>query len=438
MLVLGFVIALAFAEQASATALAGLKQAGAQGLCSFAQTLKEASAISEAVATRLHTAARCAAAAEGRLRGAAYTLRARGGTRGEQDSEQGAWQETLEALGREADTAAQHAKAASEKAAAATSTALNFAAGGAALQDFILTLASIGTSSQDSGGKSCLDASVGIASCSNKPEKGQEKVMAATCPSLNNTLRLTTAPQEGQWTNTINKLKAPQWNSAELAEGTNKLGEDNDGSNKCPLITTAANAATKPGLLITTPGTAEVKESVVLGQFLKITYVGGSGADSESAFHDAFATSSSALDKEKKALEDSLAQLRSAEASHVKSASTKTECIVSQEAAAHIKKVNETLTAISEEEAKAREEAAQGQAATTNTQSSARHAQAQSGKNQKQRSDTASSKGMGKESDEMAANTLASDDASRRALAKHWSIMLMLMLSPMFLLVSPQ
>ncbi|KAH8616112.1 hypothetical protein ERJ75_000512700 [Trypanosoma vivax] len=32
MLVLGFVIALAFAEQASATALAGLKQAGAQEL----------------------------------------------------------------------------------------------------------------------------------------------------------------------------------------------------------------------------------------------------------------------------------------------------------------------------------------------------------------------------------------------------------------------
>ncbi|KAH8614841.1 hypothetical protein ERJ75_000647800 [Trypanosoma vivax] len=197
MLVLLCVIALAFAEQASATALAGLKQAGAQELCGFAQTLKEASAISEAVAKRLHTAARCAAAAEGRLRGAADTLRARGGARGDQDSEQGSWQEALEAPGREADTAAQHAKAASEKAAHETSTALNFAAGGAALQDFILTLASVGTSSQDSGGKSCLDASVDIASGSNKPEKGQEKVMVLTSPSLKNTLRLTTAPQEG-------------------------------------------------------------------------------------------------------------------------------------------------------------------------------------------------------------------------------------------------
>ncbi|KAH8614810.1 hypothetical protein ERJ75_000647600 [Trypanosoma vivax] len=432
MLVLLCVIALAFAEQASATALAGLKQAGAEGLCSFAQTLKEASAISEAVATRLHTAARCAAAAEGRLRGAADTLWERGGARGEQDSDQGAWQEALEALGREADTAAQHAKAASEKAVHATSTALNFAAGGAALQDFILTLASVGTSSQDSGGKSCLDASVDIASGGNKPEKGQEKVMADTCPSLNNTLRLTTAPQEGQWTDTINKLKAQTWNSAALAEGRNKLGEDNDGSNKCPLITTAANAAGKPGLLINEPGTTDVKTNVVLGQFLKITYSGVSGADSESAFHDAFATSSSTLDKEKKALEDSLAQLRSAEAKYVKGASTKTECILSQEAAAAIKKVNETLTAVSAEEAKAREEAAQGQAATTNTQTSARNAQAQSGKNQKQRTDTASSKGMGKESDEMAANTFASDDATRRALAKHWSILPMLMLSLLF------
>ncbi|KAH8614799.1 hypothetical protein ERJ75_000648400 [Trypanosoma vivax] len=195
MLVLGFVIALAFAEQASAMTLAGLKQAGAQGLCSFAKTLKEASAISEAVATRLHGAARCAAAAEGRLRGAADTLRARGGARGEQDGERGSWQEALEALGREADTAAEHAKAAGEKAATATSTALNFAAGGAALQDFILTLASVGTSSQDNNGKSCLDASVDIASGSNKPEKGQEKVMAPTRPSLKNTLRLTTAPE---------------------------------------------------------------------------------------------------------------------------------------------------------------------------------------------------------------------------------------------------
>ncbi|KAH8614787.1 hypothetical protein ERJ75_000648200 [Trypanosoma vivax] len=434
MLVLGFVIALAFAEQASATKLAGLKQAGARELCSFAQTLKEASAISEAVATRLHGAARCAAAAEGRLRGAADTLRARGGARGEQDSEQGSWQEALEALGREADTAAQHAKATSEKAAAATSTALNFAAGGAALQDFILTLASVGTSSQDSGGKSCLDASVDMASGSNKPEKGQEKVMVLTCPSLNNTLRLTTAPQKDQWTNTINKLKAPQWNSAALAEGSNKLGEDNDGSNRCPLITTAANAASKPGLLITTPGATDVKTSVVLGQFLKITYDGVSGASSDSAFHDAFTPSRSTLDKEKEALEDSLTQLRSAEAKYVKSASTKPECIVSQEAAAAIKKINETLTAVSAEEAKDREEAAQGQAATTNTQTSARPAQAQSGKNQKQKSDTASGKGMGKESDEMTANTLASDDASRRPLAKHWSIMPMLSL----LLGSPQ
>ncbi|CCD21537.1 hypothetical protein, conserved in T. vivax, partial [Trypanosoma vivax Y486] len=390
------------------------------------QTLKEASAISEAVATRLHGAARCAAAAEGRLRGAADTLRERGGARGDRD--QGAWQEALEALGREADTAAQHAKATSEKSAEATRTALNFAAGGAALQDFILTLASVGTSSQDSGGKSCLDASVDIASSSNKPEKGQEKVLADTCPSLNNTLRLTTAPQEGQWKHIISKLKAPQWNSAELAEGSDKLGEDNDGNDKCPLITTAANAASKPGLLITTPEGTDVKTSVVLGQFLKITYAGAAGANSESAFHDAFATSSSTLDREKKALENSLAQLTSAEAKYVKSASTKPECILSQQAEEAVKKVNETLTAISAEEAKAREEAAQGAAATTNTQSSARHAQAQSGKNQKQKSDAASSKGMGKESNEMAANTLASDDASRRALAKHWSIMLLLSL----------
>ncbi|KAH8614806.1 hypothetical protein ERJ75_000648100 [Trypanosoma vivax] len=324
MLVLGFVIALACAEQASATALAGLKQAGAQELCSFAQTLKEASAISEAVATRLHGAARCAAASEGSVRGAAYTLRERGGARGEQDSDQGSWQEALEALGREADTAAQHAKAASEKSAHETSTALNLSAGGAALQDFILTLASVGTSSQDSGGKSRLDASVDIASSSNKPEKGQEKVMALTMPSLKNTPRLTTSPAEGQWSDTINKLKAPKWNSAAMAEGSNKLGEDNDGNNKCPLITTAANAAVKPSQVFTTPETTEVKTSVVLGQFLKITYDGAAGAGSDSAFHDAFTRSSSALDTEKKALEDSLAQLRSAEAKYVKSASTKT------------------------------------------------------------------------------------------------------------------
>ncbi|CCD20848.1 hypothetical protein, conserved in T.vivax [Trypanosoma vivax Y486] len=162
--------------------------------------------------------------------------------------------------------------------------------------------------------------------------------MVLTSPSLNNTLRLTTAPQKAQWTNTINKLKAQTWNSAALAEGSNKLGEDNDGSNRGPLITTAANAATKPGLLITTPGATEIKTSVVLGQFLKITYVGAAGAGSDSAFHDAFTTSRSALDKEKKALEDSLAQLRSAEAKYVKSASTKTECILSQGAAAAIKK----------------------------------------------------------------------------------------------------
>ncbi|CCD20650.1 hypothetical protein, conserved in T. vivax, (fragment), partial [Trypanosoma vivax Y486] len=156
--------------------------------------------------------------------------------------------------------------------------------------------------------------------------------MALTCPSLKTTLRLTTAPAEGQWTNTINKLKTPTWNSAALAEGSNKLGEDNDGSNRCPLITTAANAASKPGLLITAPEGTDVKTSVVLGQFLKITYDGVSGASSDSAFHDAFATSRSTLDKEKKALEDSLAQLRSAEAKYVKSASTGPECILSQEA----------------------------------------------------------------------------------------------------------
>ncbi|KAH8616113.1 hypothetical protein ERJ75_000512300 [Trypanosoma vivax] len=117
MLVLLCVIALAFAEQARTTALAGLKKAGAEELCGFAQTLKAAKAISEAVATRLHGAARCAAVAEVSVRGAAYTLRARGGARGEQDSDQGSWQEQLEALGHEAETAAQHAKATSEKAA---------------------------------------------------------------------------------------------------------------------------------------------------------------------------------------------------------------------------------------------------------------------------------------------------------------------------------
>ncbi|KAH8614820.1 hypothetical protein ERJ75_000648000 [Trypanosoma vivax] len=426
MLVLLCVIALAFAEQASATALAGLKKDGAEGLCGFAQTLKEASAVSEAVATRLHTAARCAAAAEGRLRGAADSLRAGGGARG--NRAQGAWREALEALGREADKAANTAKATSEKAAEATRTALNFAAGGAALQDFILTLASVGTSSQDNTGKSCLNKDVAVAKSTGKPETGQEKVMETTCPSLNTTLRLTTAPKADQWKHIISKLEAPQWTSALLADGAHKLGQANDDSNKCPLITTANNGPGKPGLLITATETKDVKTSVVLGQFLKITYAGAHSDDSDNAFHDAFKDSGSRLAEEKKALERSLAQLTSDEHKYVKSASTEPKCILGPEAEEAIKKVNETLTAISAEEAKAREEAAQGQAATTNTQSSARHAQAQSGKNQKQKSDTASSKAMGKESDEMAANTLASDDASRRALAKHWSIMLLLSL----------